>query len=545
MGLWKNFTSRMAIRTASAPTQLPHFIGPTVPKVWVSETSALQLSTVWACVGVRSGSVSVLPWHVYERDDKGDQKIVENDPAELLLSLAPNPEMNLADWLVAMMTTRDLWGNCYSYIERNGRFDPIGLWPVHASRVTAKRTTGDRLYYTVIEESGRPVDIPAEDMFHVKGLTLDGTIGLNTVDGGREAIALGIAAERFGAAFYGNSLRPSGTIEVPVVLKDKAFRRLRSAYRKMTGLKGAASPLVLEQGAVWKSIGITPDEGQHNETRVGQIREICRFFKVPPHKVGDMEHAHYNNIEHDEIAYVGDSIVPTVVRFEQEANRKLISLTNRGRRYTKMNVRGLLRGDMKSQSDAFGREMLGGWRTRNQIKRLLDENLEDDGFGDKYWKPTNVQWADEPTPINAPQTPGAGSDQTGTGDGPEKEPGAGADAIRKLIVSQLTTARRREEKARARQVGKDTFPQWADKFYKEHRGHIAESLVACLQPFVGVILSHSVDLQDLASQAAGRYTAVVLTSQVADWATASAIGIESTADQLTEYLFGAELCTAS
>ena len=545
MGFWNRLTSQLAIRRGATPQQMPNFIGPTVPKVWVSETTALQLSTVWACVNVLSKSMSLLPWRVYELEDDGDREIAANDPADYLLHVEPNPEMNPADWVVAMCMTGDLWGNCYSYIERNGRYDPIALWPIHASRVTVRRSDSDRLYYEVRDAGGVRVDVPPDDMYHVKGVTIDGVIGLNTVDAGREAIALGIAAERFGAAFYGNALRPSGVVQVPVVLKDKAYKRLKSAWNKKGGTSNVGKPIVLEQGAEWKTIGITPDEGQHNETRKEQVREICRFFGMKPHKIGDLEFAHYANIEHDEIAYVGDAIVPRAIRFEQEANRKLLSPKNRGRRFTKMNVRALLRGDMKTQAEAFSREMLSGFRTRNEVRELMDLNHEDDGFGDKYWKPVNVAWADEPTPINVPQG-GPGSDQTGTGDGPEKDQGAaGATAIRQLIVSQLTTARRREEKARARQVDKPTFPQWADKFYAEQQGHIAEALTDSLSPFIGVVIPAGTNVAKLSRDAAALYAAGVIGESAADWQSASGAQIEVTADKLTEYLFGVELCTAS
>ena len=82
MGVWRKLKSAMALLRAASPFQLPHFYGPTVPKVWVTETSALQLSTVWACVSVRSGSMSSLPWRVYERDEGGDQNIVDSDPTD-------------------------------------------------------------------------------------------------------------------------------------------------------------------------------------------------------------------------------------------------------------------------------------------------------------------------------------------------------------------------------------------------------------------------------------------------------------------------------
>ena len=343
----------MALRRPVPDTGGPSFYGPTIPKVWVTQTTALQLSTVWACVRFLAGTMSILPWRVHEESESDGRTINQNDPADYLLHVAPNPEMTPADWIGATVFSVELWGNGYSLIERNGRFDPIALWPIHASRVTVGRSDSDVLFYSVQDDMRGPVRIAPDDMYHVKGPTLDGFVGLHVIDAGRESIALGIAAERFGAAFYGNALRPSGTVEVPTELSDKAFRRLKKALNEKAGAGKTGKVLLLEGGGAFKSIGIAPDEAQHNETRMLQIREICRWFGVKPHKVADLEHAHFTNIEHEGIESVTDTFLPRVVRFEQEANRKLVGQANRARRYTKFNVRGLLRGDMKSQSEAF------------------------------------------------------------------------------------------------------------------------------------------------------------------------------------------------
>jgi phage portal protein BeeE len=62
--------------------------------------------------------------------------------------------------------------------------------------------------------------IPSEGIVHLRGLTLDGFTGLSPIAYHRETIGLAIAAEKYGAAFFGNSARPDGVLTVPTVLSE-------------------------------------------------------------------------------------------------------------------------------------------------------------------------------------------------------------------------------------------------------------------------------------------------------------------------------------
>ena len=59
-------------------------------------------------------------------------------------------------------------------------------------------------------------------------------------------------------------------------------------------------------------------EAQFLETRKFQVSEICRIYRVPPHMVGDLEHATFSNIEHQSISFAVHTIRPWVVRLEQQ-----------------------------------------------------------------------------------------------------------------------------------------------------------------------------------------------------------------------------------
>ena len=105
-----------------------------------------------------------------------------------------------------------LWSIHYSEIEYNRSGEPIALWPLHPTKVTPKRTDSGRLYYEVRQDDGSTVDLPANRMFRVMGMTLDGVTPLSVVSYARQSMELSIHAEEYGSAFFANSATPSGII---------------------------------------------------------------------------------------------------------------------------------------------------------------------------------------------------------------------------------------------------------------------------------------------------------------------------------------------
>ncbi|MBX4377691.1 phage portal protein, partial [Mycobacterium tuberculosis] len=59
----------------------------------VTVDSALQLSTVWACVRFVSETASTLPLKLYEEKSDGGRIVAKNHPLYYVLCKAPNYEM--------------------------------------------------------------------------------------------------------------------------------------------------------------------------------------------------------------------------------------------------------------------------------------------------------------------------------------------------------------------------------------------------------------------------------------------------------------------
>ena len=106
---------------------------------------------------------------------------------------------------------------------------------------------------------------------------------------------------------------------------------------------------------------------------------------MPPHLVGDLEHATFSNIEHQSIDFAVHTIRPWLVRIEQSMNRALFSDEEKGRFYVQFNIDGLMRGDYKSRMEGYAIARQNGWMSANDIRALENQNpIPSEEGGDAY-----------------------------------------------------------------------------------------------------------------------------------------------------------------
>ena len=119
----------------------------------VNANTAIQLSTVYACVRVISETVASLPLGVYEAKEDGNRKATEH-PLYLLLHDEPNSEMTSFILREVMLAHLLLWGNSYCQIIRSGRNQVTGLYPLLPDKMTVDRDkrTHDNRYQAVADE---------------------------------------------------------------------------------------------------------------------------------------------------------------------------------------------------------------------------------------------------------------------------------------------------------------------------------------------------------------------------------------------------------
>lgn len=349
--------------------------------------NALTISAVWAAFRYLTQTVAVLPWHV-KKDGKKGPEIQSKHGVDYLLWKRPSKEWSSFQFRETLLHWALRWGNGYAEIEPDQLGRPFAMWPIHPERMQVCRAlepdvdaygtsieTGD-LFYEIDRRGateGPSITLAAANMFHIRGFG-EGPVGVNMISYASQSLGWARAAQLFGAAFFGNGMNPAGVVINKKPLKPEGLRRQKAEFEQLyKGPNNAHKTAFLDNDADWKPIGFNATEAQLIDTHQFLIEEVCRWTGVPPHKIAQLLRATFTNIESQGIDVVVDSISPWVKRFEDEAEWKLFG-QNRQNLYTKIDMRGLMRGDMAARIAYYKGMSAVGAYSPNRILELEDEN---------------------------------------------------------------------------------------------------------------------------------------------------------------------------
>lgn len=353
----------------------------------VTEETALTYSAFWNAVSLISGTVSTLPLHLLRKDGK---KTVEMREKKLFRVLHDqfNPYMTAQVGREVMTAHILTWGNCYLEKVKDGVGNIVQLWPITPNRVTPKWENGDIAYE--IQVDNKTVTLYRDSILHIPGLGYDGLVGYSVVAMARKSIGLGMAMETFGSLFFGNGTHPGAVVTHPGTLKDP--EKLRNAMAATySGLGQSHRFMLLEEGMKIEKVGIPPEDSQFLESRQFQIPEMARWFNLPPHKLKDLTRSSFSNIESEQISFVTDSILPWLIRFEQNFNMQLLTDAEKYQQklYFRHNVDGLLRGNSTDRANYYKAMWSSGFMTQNEVREKEDMDPSSNAYADELFIPLN------------------------------------------------------------------------------------------------------------------------------------------------------------
>jgi HK97 family phage portal protein len=328
----------------------------------VTADRALRLSTIFGCVRLLSDSVATLPVHAF----RGDDRLPELPPL-LRRPSADFPE--LSDWIWAAMASLCLRGNAFGVVtDRAG----AGLLPAQVDLVSpdamavTREPDGDGTVRTVYRLNGEEVD--PLDVWHVRAYPQAGSpLGLSPIGAAREAIGLGLAAEKYGAKWFGDSAIPSGALTSDQHIDQQSAATLKERWK--AAHKGHRDIAVLGSGAKFQQLTINPDESQFVQTQKFSVSTICRFYGIPPEMLGGETAGHeaYSSPEMRSTDYLRFTLAPWTSKLEKAISR-LLPRTQ----HVKFNAGGFLRPTLKERYEAHESGIRAGWLRRSEVRALED-----------------------------------------------------------------------------------------------------------------------------------------------------------------------------
>ncbi len=368
---------------------------------FITADNALEASAVYACVRVLSESIAQLPLLIYTQNGKSKDR-AGNDPLYRLLSGMPNSYQNSFEWREMLMAHLTLRGNAYCKIEIDGGGNISQLIPLHPDRVLPFKTPDGSVAYKYQPQVGGAVIYLQNEIFHIRGLSTDGVVGLNPISLHRESIGLSQATEKHGAELFKNGAQPGGLLVHPGKMTEDSYKNLRKSWEeRYQGAGKAHKTVILEEGMTYDKLAMTPEDSQFLQTRQFQVTDIARIFRVPPHKIGDLSQATFSNIEQQSIDFVQDTLLPWLKRWETAIDTQLIGEAKRSSLFSEFKVEGLLRGDSAARSAFYASGIQNGWLTRNEVRAL--ENLNPIDGGDIPLVPLNLGTMDALTQEEQPE----------------------------------------------------------------------------------------------------------------------------------------------
>ncbi len=409
MGLLAELMGVAAPRAAS-PGPLDDFwyqplgaSSPTWAGTRVGADTAMTIDAVWACVSLLSQTMASLPLPIYERVADDRRRRATEHPLYGLLNRTPNRVQTAMDFRQFLAVSVLLRGGGYARIEADPAGEPVALWPIHPDRVTVQTTGGQRALRYEVVTGGTTEILSDSEVFHLRGLSLDGVRGVSVIEAARQTLGLTLATEEHGARWFGNGARPGGILSPKTALGKDELDRLKAAWQQaFQGVGNAHRIAALPMDVSYQAIGLTNEDSQFLETREHQVRSIARWFGVPAHMIGETtkETSWGSGIEQMAIAFVVYGLRSWLVRWEQAIGRDLISDPDRF--YAEHVVDGLLRGDFQTRQLGLQTMRQNGVISANEWRRFENWEPIDGDAGDAHWRPLNMTDASAPTPTPSP-----------------------------------------------------------------------------------------------------------------------------------------------
>ncbi|KXJ51889.1 MAG: phage portal protein [Neptuniibacter sp. Phe_28] len=347
----------------------------------VSPERAMKLSAVYSCIYVLASNISQLPLAVMRKSD-GVTLPATDHPAYYLLHDSPNFWQTSYKWRETKQNHILGWGNGYSIIERSKRGEIEALTMAKPWNVELIKRDGRYVYAVTDDDTGQVKAVSPYDMVHIRAIGSHGKKGRSPIQQNRDSMELGMSAQRYGNQFFAGGGRATGVLTLKnggVSNKDlwasfqnywnKAKRALKDSDNKT---------LMLPADLDYKSLTIPPEDAQFLDTRKYSRSEIAGIFNVPAHMINDLEKATFSNISEQAIYFVRHSMMPWIVNWEQELNRRIFTKAERAAGYyVKFNLAGLLRGTPKERAEFYHYAITDGWMDRNEARAFEDMNSRD------------------------------------------------------------------------------------------------------------------------------------------------------------------------
>ncbi len=357
----------------------------------VNAQTAFQCTAILACAR-RIAEALMVPCKVYQRDTQSTKREERREhPLYRIFDYQPNQWQSGIEYRETIGLHLALTFNHYSYISRvGGQVDE--LIPLSDCRPDIQSDGTIRYRAQVLP--GRYAMFDADEIWHIRGPSWDGRVGMDALKLVREAVGLALATEETHARLHSNGAQPGGILTTDKELNKPARERLRAQWAAyQVGIANRFRTAVLDNGLKWQPLAMSGVDAQHIEVRRFQVEEICRAMCVMPIMIGSGDKTQsYASSEQMFLAHLVHTVRPWHDRVAGSALRWLFTPKEWAQGfYLAFTEEAFLSPAMKDKAEyrkiALGGGGNPGWMTPNEA-RAHDEMPPIAG-GERLYVPVN------------------------------------------------------------------------------------------------------------------------------------------------------------
>lgn len=340
---------------------------------------AMKISAVYRAVNLISRGLATLRME-YKRKDrvKGYFKVYDNGNGRLLnylLGVKPNDRMNsftLFENLVAGILLR---GNAYIYPERDELGNVSALYLLSPDSVV--HDVYANMYHVADNTNGIYRTLYSWEILHFKNVSRDGGYtGVSTIRYAAQTLGIAATADTETLKRFATGGRFKAILKNTTSVRGFGEYQDEQLKGHGTDLQDAINRgddiLVVKGDAEVSPLSMTSADMQFLESRKFTIREIARFFNVPPSKLMDDSNSNYKSVEVSNIAFYSEALQPIVTEIEREFAAKMLNVhTFLDYKFT-FNLRSLYALDLESKAKWDSSRLQNGQVSVNDLRREND-----------------------------------------------------------------------------------------------------------------------------------------------------------------------------
>lgn len=319
----------------------------------ITREKALTIPVVSGAVDFISNSIACMPVKLYKYK-QGKVEEVENDTRVAILNGDTGDTLDAFQMKKAMVTDYLLGKGGYAYIRRD-RNTVTGLFYVEDIRIGAYPNYQPifKDFYLLVEgQTYSPYEF-----IKILRNTKNGAFGKGVTEEVGKALETAYQTLLYQLGLVKTGGNKKGFIKSQTRLSQEAIDTLKVAWANMYQ-NNTENVVVLNQGLDFQESSSSSVEMQLNQNKKTLTDEINNIFHIHP--------------ENFDLTFK-EAIYPIVKAFETALNRDLLLEKEKKNYFFELDVKEIVRANIKERYEAYDMAIKSGWKTINEVRK--EENM--------------------------------------------------------------------------------------------------------------------------------------------------------------------------